>query len=121
VVESKPICQPDIPISRLKLTARITAWILLFTIIISVLSGWGITRTEIIFNLSGGLVDRGMANSIHRLLQTPMAVVFLIHVLINLRLTIFPQYLHSDRIANALIAIAGVVIMAMVLFMEYLA
>jgi hypothetical protein len=50
----------------LKWTARVSAWLLLVGIIVLLISGWGITRTEIIYKASFGLIDRGAADSIHR-------------------------------------------------------
>jgi uncharacterized membrane protein len=65
----------------LRRIARASAWLLWITIIILLISGWGITRTEIIYKASLGLIDRGEADSIHRMIQVPAAVFFTTHVL----------------------------------------
>jgi hypothetical protein len=72
----------------LKRMARASAWLLLITIIVLLISGWGITHTEIIYKASLGLIDRGEADSIHRAIQVPAAVFFITHVLLNVRLNL---------------------------------
>ncbi len=70
----------------LKKMARASAWVLLVGIIVLIVSGWGITQTGIIHSLTGGLVDRRLADAIHRAANVPLAFFFLSHVLINIKL-----------------------------------
>lgn len=99
----------------LKSVVRTSAWVLLAAIVISVVSGWGITRTEVIYNFSFHLIDRGVANSIHRGLQIPMAIVFLTHILANAKLALRRR---KTGIVNALLVVLGVVLLAAVIYME---
>ena len=88
--------EKSIPIQRLKFISRISAWLLLATVVMLVFSGWGITHTEIIYKLTFGLIDRRLADYIHRFMNIPVAIFFLCHLLINIRLMIFrkipPEY-----------------------------
>ena len=51
-------------IQRLKIISRISAWLLLAAAVILIFSGWGITRTEIIYKVTFGLIDRRLANNL---------------------------------------------------------
>ena len=99
----------------LKRIARLSAWLLVTAIIISVLSGWGITRTVIIYQASFGLVNRGVANAIHRGLQIPMAAILLVHVLVNAKLSLSR---YGAGFVNAVLVAIGLALIAVVVYME---
>jgi len=102
---------------HLRWIARACAWLLLITIIILLVSGWGITRTEIIYKASRGLIDRGDADSIHRAIQVPAAVFFTTHVLLNVRLNLPSRYLRKAWLFNGLLVAIGVCVVGGVVFM----
>jgi cytochrome b subunit of formate dehydrogenase len=118
----KPI--PDdkgnpIAIQRLKLLSRICAWLLLVTAVILVFSGWGITRTEIIYKVTFGLIDRRLANHIHRFTNTPLAIFFLGHLLINIRLLIYRKIPQRIRIIDGILIFIGLLFTLAVIYMEF--
>ncbi|MFH1382323.1 MAG: hypothetical protein ABIH70_05455 [Chloroflexota bacterium] len=100
----------------LKRVARTSAWLLLFSIFISVISGWGITQTGIIYQASFGLIDRGAANAIHRGLQIPMAAFFLVHILTNVKIGLAARY--KPVVVNAVLIIVGILLLIGVIYME---
>jgi hypothetical protein len=105
----------------LRRIARASAWLLLITIIILLVSGWGITHTEIIYKASRGLIDRGEADSIHRAIQVPAVVFFTIHVLLNVRLNLPSRCVRKAWLYNSLLVAIGVSVVGGVVYMEYFA
>lgn len=105
----------------LKRIARASAWLLLVMIIVLLISGWGITHTEIIYKASFGLIDRGRADSIHRATQIPAALFFTAHVLLNVRLNLLSCYRRKSWLLNGIIVIIGVCVMGGVIYMQYFA
>ena len=103
----------------LKKLARLSAWGLLLGVIILAVSGWGITHTEIIYRASFGLIDRGVANSIHRASHIPVAVLFLTHVLTLVRLRLPQRCLERTWIANSLIIAIGIGLFSLAIYIEY--
>ena len=103
----------------LRKLARASAWALLVMIIIIVLSGWGITQTTVIYNLSFGLIDRGVANTIHRASNIPLAFFFLSHVFINIKLAALKRFSSLQWLVSAALILLGVVLMAIMVYMEY--
>ena len=105
----------------LRRIARASAWLLLITIIVLLISGWGITRTEIIYKASLGLIDRGEADSIHRAIQVPAVMFFTMHVLVNVRLNLPSRCVRKAWLFNSLLVAIGVCVVGGVVYMEYFA
>lgn len=105
----------------LRRIARASAWLMLITIIVLLVSGWGITRTGIIYKASLGLIDRGAADSIHRAIQVPAAVFFTTHVLLNVRLNLPSRCLRKAWLLSILLVIIGACAVGGVVYMEYFA
>jgi hypothetical protein len=103
----------------LRLLATISAWALLAMIIIIVVSGWGLTQTSVIYKLSFGLINRGLANSIHRASNIPLAFFFLTHVLINIKLASIRKSFRWQWLVNGVLIVVGIALMVIVVYMEY--
>jgi cytochrome b subunit of formate dehydrogenase len=103
----------------LRRLARASAWALLAGVVVLVVSGWGITQTEIIYNATFGLIDRRLANAIHRSVNAPLAFFFLAHVLINIKIAVSRRRHPTPWVVNSILAIIGAGLMAGVVYMEY--
>jgi thiosulfate reductase cytochrome b subunit len=103
----------------LKRLARVSAWVLLVGVIVLIISGWGITQTGVIHRLTGGLVDRRLADAIHRAANIPLALFFLLHVLINIRLNVSPKSPARVWLTNIILIVIGAGLMAITIYMEY--
>jgi cytochrome b subunit of formate dehydrogenase len=106
-------------VRRLKYLSRLSAWLLLATVVVLVISGWGITQTGVIYKLTFGLVDRRLADAIHRATNLPLAIFFLLHVLINIRLAIKIRRRLVAWLVNGVLIVVGSCIIGVVVYMEY--
>lgn len=104
---------------HLKKLARASAWLLLAGIIVLIVSGWGITQTSVIYNLTGGLIDRRLADAIHRAANVPLAFFFLSHVLINISLMVSRKNQFRVRLTNVMLIVVGAAFMAIMIYMQY--
>lgn len=104
--------------SGLRRFTRVIALLLLVTLIISVISGWGVTRTEIIYKASFGLIDRRLAFDIHRATQIPIAALFLVHVLANVKLGLASKPGLKAGLVNVILIALGILLLAGVVYME---
>jgi hypothetical protein len=102
----------------MKRLARASAWALLAGIIVLMVSGWGITQTGVIYRLTGGLVDRRLADTIHRDTVAPLTFVFLAHVLFNIRYRISPESTFKVWLTNIILIVVGVGLMAITIYMH---
>jgi cytochrome b subunit of formate dehydrogenase len=103
----------------LKRISRISAWLLLASVVVLLVSGWGITQTEIIYKFSFGLIDRRLADSIHRATILPLAFFFLLHVLTNIKLNITSRIPYVVWLTNGLLTAVGGCILGLVIYIEY--
>jgi len=105
----------------LKLISRISAWLLLFGIVMLSLSGWGITRAEFMYQATAGLIDRGTANDIHLFLQIPVTSIALLHVLTRIRISLDRKWSTNKWVLNGILGAAGIAALAFVIYLEYFA
>jgi intracellular septation protein A len=103
----------------LKRIAEASAWALLVTIVVAVVSGWGITQTGIIYRLTFGLINRGLADAIHRAVNVPLALFFLSHVFINIKLKISQRSPSKGWLTNSVLGVIGAGLLAIIIYMEY--
>jgi hypothetical protein len=103
----------------LKRAAQASAWALLAAVIVAVVSGWGITQTGLIYRLTFGLIDRGLADAIHRATNVPLALFFLCHVFINIKLAISRRRPSRGLLAATILGVVGAALLAIMIYMEY--
>jgi hypothetical protein len=103
----------------LKILARSSAWALLVGIVVLIISGWGITQTGIIYNLTGGLIDRRLADEIHRAAIIPVAFFLLAYVFVNISLMVSHKRSLIFWSTAVLLTITGAGLMAITIYMEY--
>ena len=103
----------------LKRFSRISAWALLVLVLVLVISGWGITQTGVIYRFTFGLIDRGAANTIHRDINGALAVFFLAHVMINIKMMLSRRTPRLAWLTNIILIVVGAGLMAAVIYMEY--
>jgi hypothetical protein len=108
-------------IQWLRRISRISAWLLLAAVALLIVSGWGITRTEIIYKVTFGLIDRKLADSIHRATNLPLAFFFLSHVLINIRLMLTAKTTKNKWFIDNGLMVIGLALMGLFIYIEYLA
>ena len=101
-----------------KRITKVVAWLLVALMIVALVSGWGITRTEIIYQASRGLIDRGTANAIHRGIQIPIAAILLTHILINVRFKLLPERWRKRRAVNQILISVGIGLLALAIYMQ---
>jgi hypothetical protein len=103
----------------LKRLARISSWGLFAGVIVLVSSGWGITQTGVIYKFTFGLVDRRLADEIHRASVLPVAFFFLLHVFINISLSLASKRSITRKIVNCGLIAIGAAVLGLVIYMEY--
>jgi cytochrome b subunit of formate dehydrogenase len=103
----------------LRRLARASAWALLVGVVVLVVSGWGITQTGVIYKLSFGLIDRRLANAIHRETNLPLAFFFLVHVLINVKISLTRRHPSRAWLINGSLIALGLAVLAAAAYMDH--
>jgi hypothetical protein len=103
----------------LRRISRASAYALFAGIVVLVFSGWGITQTGVIYQISFGLIDRRLADSIHRAVNAPVTFFFLLHVLLNMRMNLTNKHPRKTWLIDGILIIVGVCMLGIVVYMEY--
>jgi hypothetical protein len=101
------------------MAARSSAVLLLLGIIVLIITGWGITQTGAIYNLTHGLIDRRSADLIHRATNLPLAFFFLVHIFSNIKIGLYKGRPTENWLINGLMIGAGCAVLGITAYMEY--
>ena len=93
---------------------------LLVGVVILVVSGWGITQTDVIYKATFWLVDRRLADEIHRAVNGPLAVIFLAHVISNAKLYFLRKKTGKIWLTDIILIGVGIILLAGVVYMQYI-
>ena len=56
-------------------------WLLFFTVLLFILSGYGISKPATVESLTFGLLDKQVSIEMHKILISPFAVLLFLHIL----------------------------------------
>ncbi|MBW2967268.1 hypothetical protein KY362_02165 [Candidatus Woesearchaeota archaeon] len=90
------------------------AWALVVMIILYFVSGFGLLKSGMIYNLTGGLLDRGRSLWIHEILTIPMAFAAICHTLIAIRFAMIRWKVKNMKAVDYSFIALGVVLFAAV-------
>jgi cytochrome b subunit of formate dehydrogenase len=97
---------------------RVIVWILLVLMVILIISGYGLTKPTLINALTFGLIDHQTAFDLHTWLDLPLFALLVIHVLIEVRLSLVRWGFKHRRLLNLLILLLGSVCLLFILYIE---
>jgi hypothetical protein len=70
------------PKNYLSTIQHLSGWFALLVLIVSIISGygWDIRTSDVILNLTGGLLNRTLASDIHSVSVAVLVVILLLHI-----------------------------------------
>ncbi len=110
--------QTYVPSPWFRRLSRGSAWALLAGVLVLIISGWGITQTGVIYKITFGLIDRRAADTIHRNTNIPLAVFFLVHVMVNIKVNLTRGHPSMAWLINSILIVVGLALLAAVVYME---
>ena len=110
----------DKQITVFKIVSRFSAWALLVGVVTLMLSGWGITQTGLIYKASFGLVDRRLADQIHRAVNGPLTVFFLAHVITNIKLYFLRKNAGKAWLTDIILIVVVILLLAGTVYLQYI-
>ena len=100
---------------------RLIVWVLLALMIVLVVSGYGLTKPNLIRDLTGGLINHRIATQLHYLLDLPLMVFLLVHVTIEVRFSFIRWGFRNKKLLNMLVLILGLTSLLLVVYVDVLA
>jgi cytochrome b subunit of formate dehydrogenase len=82
-------------------------WLLAFLLILLAVTGYGITNPQVVDELTGGILTHPLSLYLHTLLDFPVFVLLMIHVLIGLRSALLRRGVKDGKMLSAFLLILG--------------
>ncbi|MBW2963983.1 hypothetical protein KY363_00850 [Candidatus Woesearchaeota archaeon] len=90
---------------------RFCAWSLIAFILLYMITGYGITKSYIVYRVFG--MDRGLALKLHTYLTIPMMAAFILHVLIAVRFAMIRWKVTNKTALNWIFIILGAALLSL--------
>ncbi|MCW4052303.1 MAG: hypothetical protein NWE78_03705 [Candidatus Bathyarchaeota archaeon] len=97
---------------------RASVWILLLFMILMIITGYGLTKPNLIGFLSGGLIDHQAATYLHTMLNVPFAILLLTHVIIEIKFSFARWGFENERLLNLAVSILGLTLLLLFLYVD---
>jgi hypothetical protein len=92
--------------------------LILFTLL--AISGYGITNSNTIRELTGGVFTRALSLYLHTNLVLPALTLLTIHILIAIRSTLTRWGVKEGNVLNAFLILLGAFIVTLIVMMQYM-
>lgn len=99
-------------------TNRVIVWVLLFFMIMLMVTGYALTNPSLIRSLTGGIVNYQTAFYIHTMLDIPLFILLLVHVIIELKFSLIRWGFQNKRLLNSLMLVLGLTLSILVLYVD---
>jgi thiosulfate reductase cytochrome b subunit len=86
---------------------RAIVWVLLVLMILLLLTGYGLAKPNLIYALTGGLIDWRLASSLHSLLDIYLVFFLVLHVIIEIKFTLMRWGFKKQKLLNLLMIMLG--------------
>ena len=97
---------------------RAIVWVLLSFMILLIVTGYGLTKPNLIYSLTGGLVDYWAALHLHTLLDVPLLILLLIHVIIEIKFSLMRWGFKKQKLLNLLMFMLGSICLILILYVD---
>ncbi len=97
---------------------RIVVWVLLFFMILLIVTGYGLTKPNLIYSLTGGTINYQTAVYLHTMLDTPLLVLLLIHVVIEIKFSLMRWGFKNQKLLNLLTFMLGSICLILILYVD---
>ena len=97
---------------------RVIVWVLLFFMILLIVTGYGLTKPNLIYSLTGGIIDYRTAFNLHTLLDVPLLILLLIHVVIEIKFSLMRWGFKNQKLLNLLMLMLGSICLILIVYVE---
>lgn len=97
---------------------RVIVWILLILMIVFIVTGYGLTRPNLIYSWTGGQINYEFSDFLHSNLDVPLIILFFIHVLIEVKFSLMRWGIKNHKLLNLLILVLGIISITIILYIN---
>ena len=97
---------------------RVVVWVLLLFMILLIVTGYALTKPALIISLTGGILDYQTAFYLHTLLDVPLFVLLLLHVIIEIKFSFMRWGFKNQKLLNLLMLALGFVFLVLIFYVD---
>jgi hypothetical protein len=97
---------------------RVVVWILLLFMILIIVTGYGLTKPNLIYSLTGGTINFQSASYLHRVLDLPLMIFLLIHVVIETKFSLMRWGFKNQKLLNLLLLMLASICLILIIFID---
>jgi len=97
---------------------RVIVWVLLFFMILFIVTGYALTKPSLIYSLTGGIVNYQTAFYLHTMLDIPLFILLLVHVIIEIKFSLMRWGFKNERLLNSLMLVLGLTLLILVFYVD---
>jgi hypothetical protein len=97
---------------------RVVVWVLLLFMILLIMTGYGLTKPTLIHSLTGGILNYQIAFYLHTLLDVPLLVLLLLHVIIEIKFSFLRWGFKNQKLLDLLMLMLGSICLILVVYVD---
>ena len=97
---------------------RAIVWVLLALMILFIITGYGRTKPNLIYSLTGGIIDFWTAAYLHRVLDVPLLTLLLVHVAIEVKFSLMRWGFKNQKLLNFIMLVLGSICLILMLYVD---
>ena len=97
---------------------RALVWILLLLMILLVVTGYGLTKPNLIHFLTGGIINYRTALYLQTFLDVYILILLLLHVVIEFKFSLIRWGFKNERLLNLLMLTLGSISLILILYVD---
>ncbi|UCE44287.1 MAG: hypothetical protein JSV57_02025 [Candidatus Bathyarchaeota archaeon] len=86
--------------------------------ILFVATGYGLTKPNLIHSLTGGLINHQTAFYLHTLLDVPLLILLLVHVMIEVKFSLLRWGFRNPKLLNSLVFMLGSIFLVLIAYLD---
>lgn len=97
---------------------RVVVWVLLLLTILYIATGYGLTKPSLLYSLSSGILNYQISFYLHTVLDVPLMILLLLHVIIEVKFSLMRWGFRNQRLLNILMFILASTLMILILYVD---
>jgi hypothetical protein len=105
--------------SRLRRFNYLLAWLTLVLFMIFTVTGYGITNPEMVSELTGGILSRGVSLNLHMMIAFPVLALLTVHIVIGAKSALNRFGVEDGKLLYSFLILLGAFALTILALMQY--
>jgi Ni,Fe-hydrogenase I cytochrome b subunit len=105
--------------NRLKRFNHVLAWLTLILFVVFTVTGYGITNPEMVSELTGGILKRGISLNVHMMIAFPVLALLTVHIVIGVKTALNRLGVEDGKLLYSFLILLGALALTVLALMQY--